>query len=187
MKVNRLGRPARTLAIALALFAVTGAAAPQQVSAQSLSGGGFVRGVAECHFASRVANVWVSVQLPDAIAATGNYFYTEIWAKARSDVGYNRINAAYSPLITTATLYTNPFVPGGTMVQNAPKTILFGSFSGRINAYYDIQVKWWAKAPGGQWGGPYVFNLKGDPHSSFTYYSNDGYGNIGSPATDCYL
>jgi hypothetical protein len=157
------------------------------VSAQSLNGGGRVYGVADCYMATRSANVWVNVQLPDALLSTGAYFYTELYAKARFETKYARISAAYSPLIKGTPYNNGSFVPGPTLLRNDPKNILFGSFTGNVHAYYDIHVMWWSRLPGGQWGAANWFNLKGDPDSWITNFSNDGTGNLGRTSPDCYL
>jgi hypothetical protein len=156
------------------------------LSAQTLNDGGKIYGVADCRMATRSANVWVVVQVPNANLANGLYFYTEIWAKARFESKYVRISAAYSPLVKGTLYDPDPFFPGPLAYRNDPTTILFGSFTGSVSAYYDIHVMWWSRVPGGQWAGPTPFNLKGDSDSWITNYSNV-YGDLGSPASDCRL
>jgi hypothetical protein len=154
------------------------------VSAQTfgpLGGGGKIYGTADCYMATRTANVWVSVMEPKIYASSGLYFYTEIWAKSRDETRYNFISGGQSPLVKTWSPYSDGV---NTNWGNNPTTIFSGSFTGSVQAYYDILVRYWYAPPGANWTGPYGFTLATDPSSRITIVSSWGQGAYPS---DCFL
>jgi hypothetical protein len=173
-------------ALAGSLF-VLATAAP--VQARSFGGDGIVYAVADCNLATKKATVSVVAMEPAKYASSGLVFYTEVWAKARSASRYDLIRGAQSPVIKTWSQYNpNPFVSNQLSWMNSPKSVLGTAFSGRYEDYYDIYVRIWFRLPTSTtWTGSYDFTVAGDPHSSITITSNDGYGNLSSPASNCYL
>ena len=187
---NRIGTRSirRLTALALAGSAMTlVAAAP--VQAQTIGADGKIYAVADCNLKTKTANVWVYVMEPSKYATSGLVFYTEVWAKARSDTKYNLIRSGESSVIKTWSKYNpNPYVSSELSWMNDPKVVTSTAFTGRVEAYYDIYVKYWFRVPASSnWAGPYGFTAAGDQHSAIYITSNDGFGNLTSPASNCYL
>lgn len=168
------------------LFAI-GAATP--VSAQTLGGDGKIYAVVDCNLATKTANVSVAVMEPAKYATSGLVFYTELFAKARHETRYNFIKGGQSSVIKTWSKYNpNPFVSNQLSWMNSPVTVFNGAFTGNVEAYYDIYIKYWFRVPtSSSWAGPYGFVVSSDPHSYITITSNDGFGNLSSQASNCYL
>jgi hypothetical protein len=171
----------------LAGLSLLGAAAPAQ--AQSFGSDGAIYAVVDCNLATNTASVSVVVMEPFKYATSGLVFYTEVWAKSRGESRYNLIRSVQTKTVKTWSTYNpNPFVPGSASWMNNPTTILSTSFTGRVEDYYDIYVKWWFRLPtSSSWNGAYGFTVAGDPHSHIDITSNDGFGNLSSPATQCFL
>jgi hypothetical protein len=178
----------RVAAVALVgSLCLIGTAAP--VSAQSLVGGGKIYAAVDCNLATKTASVSVAVMEPAKFASSGLVFYTELWAKARHETRYNLIRAAQSPVIKTWSQYNpNPFVSSQLSWMNSPKTVFTGAFTGNVEAYYDIYVKYWYRVPtSSSWAGFYGFTVATDADSVIYITSNDGYGNLSSQASNCFL
>lgn len=164
--MSKVRRMAAVVLVGGSMLTITAAPA----SAQSLAGGGSISAHATCNMRTNSATVDVHVVGPDAFPK-GVYFYTYLYAKARSDARFNLISSAPSGLVT-------PWVtsPSGATYRGSTK-IFSGSFTGRINnSYYDIAIQWWSRTPTGQWLGPNTFYVPGDGHSSVRLYDDWGYG-----------
>jgi len=184
--MTRTGRRLAATALAGSVL-VLAAAAP--ASAQTFGGDGKIYASVNCNLATKTASVSVVVMEPAKYATSGLVFYTEVWAKARSETKYNLIRGAQSPVLKTWSQYNpNPFVGNQLSWMNNPTTVLTTAFTGRLESYYDITIKWWFRTPtSSTWAGPYAFTAAGDAHSSITITSNDGFGNLTSPISNCYL
>ena len=188
-RVGRTSRALRRLAGIALVSAVCLIVTAGPAGAQTLGVDGKVYGVADCNLATKTASVSVVAMEPAAYATSGLTFLTQVWAKARYETKYNLIGSGQSPLIKTWAQYNpNPFVSNQLSWFNSPKTIFSTSFTGRVEAYYDIHVMYWFAAPGAtQWTGPFSFDLGSDRDSHLTITSNDGFGTLSSPATVCFL
>jgi hypothetical protein len=152
-------------------------------------GDGTIYAVADCNLATKTANVSVVVMEPSTYANSGLVFYVEVYAKSRSTNRWDFIRGGQTGTVKTWSLYNpNPFVSSQQSWMNSPATIFRAAFSGRTEDYYDIYIKYWYATPGSKtWTGQSGFTVAGDPHSSITITSNDGFGNLSSPASNCYL
>jgi hypothetical protein len=181
-KVRRLG----AIVIAGGMF-LTMSAAP--VGAQTFGGDGRLFAAVDCHLATNTAYVFIKAENPSAYKTTGLYYFTQVWAKSRNETSYNLISSGQSALTKTWTYYSNnPFANNsGGYFQNTT-IISRPSFTGSVNGYYDIYVRYWIAAPGARaWTGPYGFTVAGDRDSSILVTSNNGYGNLSDQVSDCSL
>ncbi len=185
---RRLATPLRRLgAIALA-GSLSLVAAAQPAAAQTF-GDGKIYAAVDCNLATKTASVAVVVMEPSKYATSGLAFYTEVWAKSRGETRYNLIRGAQTATVKTWSTYNpNPFVGNQLSWMNSPTTIARTAFTGRVEDSYDIYVKWWYRLPTATtWAGPYGFTVAGDAHSVITVTSNDGFGNLTSSTSSCYL
>jgi len=151
--------------------------------------GGKVYASVDCNLATKTASVYVIAMEPAKFASSGLVFYTQVWAKARHETTYNLIKGAQSPVIKTWSQYNpNPFVSSQLSWMNNPTTVFSTSFTGNVEAYYDIYVRYWTRTPNSSaWTGPFGFTVASDPDSYIYITSNDGFGNLSSQASNCYL